>query len=122
MPEITRMPRKNDVDGLSLTRDGQMDPITWLICMTVLLVCASQAGTRGCGLTQTSVSSRREENGRKMGEKWGQNTHFLQSHFPHFSKGRRSSPTVAFVKLSSPTSPTEQWEFLPLTDTHCHGG
>ena len=29
----------------------------------------------------------------------------------------------SFANISSPThSQTEKWEFLPLTDTHCHGG
>ena len=33
-----------------------------------------------------------------------------------------SFPTVPFVHISSPHSPTEKGDLLPLTDTHRHGG
>ena len=58
---------------------------------------------------------------RKMGQKC--ETNFSQSHFPHFFL-RRSKivPTIRFVQTSSPHSPTANWEFLPLTDTHRRGG
>ena len=59
-----------------------------------------------------------EENGRKMGETMGQNTHFSPSHSSHFSGGRNIFPANPFAKTSPPHSPTEKWEFLPLTDTH----
>ena len=79
----------------------------------------------------------------KVGEKWGKvgekrekmggvetvelrqmgrNTQFSQSHFPHFFVGSKTFPTVPFIKIGSPHSPTEKWEFLPLADTHRHGG
>ena len=39
-----------------------------------------------------------------------------------FSRRSKTFPTIPFVKTSAPQSPTEKWEFLPLTDTHRHGG
>ena len=47
--------------------------------------------------------------GRKLGQngrKMGQNTHFCQSHFPHFSRGHR--PSVPLYKLVS-KYPVEKW-------------
>ena len=52
----------------------------------------------------------------------GRNTQFSQSHFPQFSGGSRTFPTVPFTNTSSPPSPTEKWGCLPLTDAHRHGG
>ena len=46
----------------------------------------------------------------------------VQSYFPNFSGGSGTFPTVPFMKINSPHSPTEKWELLPLTDTHRHGG
>ena len=63
-----------------------------------------------------------EENGREMGETMGQNTHFSPSHSSHFSRGRNIFPANPFATTSPPHSPTEKWEFLPLTDTHRRRG
>ena len=57
------------------------------------------------------------ENGGKNG---GKHQFFTAPSSPFF---RRSNifPTIPFVKPSSPHSPTEKREFLPLGDTHPHG-
>ena len=61
----------------------------------------------------------------KMGgieRKLGWSTQFSQSRFPHFPKGSKTFPTVPFTNIRPPHSPTEKWEWLPLPDTHHHGG
>ena len=58
-----------------------------------------------------------EENGREM----GRNTHFHSPIFPIFPEVE-IVPTVSSVNISSPHSPTEKCELVPLTDTHRHGG
>ena len=66
-----------------------------------------------------------EVNGTKMGEKWERNVtkypFFTVPFSPFFGRGQ-IFPTVPFVKTSSPHSPTEKWELLPLTDTQHHRG
>ena len=52
----------------------------------------------------------------------GWNALFAQSHSSHCAGGSKTLPTVPFVKIDSPHSPTETWEFLRLTDTHRPGG
>ena len=42
--------------------------------------------------------------------------------FSPFFERSRILPSIPFVKSSSPHSLPEKWEFLPLTDTHHHGG
>ena len=54
-----------------------------------------------------------------MGEKWDVMRSFHSPISP-FLLG--TVPTVPFIKISSPHSPSEKWEFLPLTNTHCHSG
>ena len=73
--------------------------------------------TRVCGLWRDVV----EESGRNIGEKRDEKP---ISHCPISPFFRRSKilPTVPFVKISLPHSRTEKWYFLPLTDTHRHGG
>ena len=71
-----------------------------------------------------------EENGTKVGEKMrekreknGTKYPFFKVPFPPFFFRRaKLFPTVPCVKISSPHFPTENWAFLPLTDTHRHGG
>ena len=46
----------------------------------------------------------------------GRNTHRSQSHSSHFSQRSTICPPGPFVKTSAPHSPTEKWEFLPLTE------
>ena len=66
-----------------------------------------------------------EKKGGEMGgieRKMGRNTQFSQSHFPHFSRGSKTFPTVPLIKIGTPYPPTEKWDTLPLTDTHRRGG
>ena len=65
------------------------------------------------------------QNRRKMRGKWDKNGTkypFFTVPFPPFFQGLKIFPTVPFVNISSPHSPTEKWDFLPLPDIHCHGG
>ena len=76
----------------------------------------------GCGGLRWNVV---EENRTKTGGKWEENGikyPFFTVPFPPFSRRSKTFPPVPFVKISAPHSPTGKWEFLPLTDTHCHGG
>ena len=57
----------------------------------------------------------------RMGGKGDEIPIFHSPILPIFGRST-TFPTVPFVKISSPHSPTEKWEFLPLTDTHRHGG
>ena len=60
----------------------------------------------------------------KMGQngtKWDKIPIFLGTILPIFPEVE-DLPTVPFVTISSPHSPTEKWASLPLTDTHRHGG
>ena len=72
----------------------------------------------GCGGFRLDVV---EENGTKMGQKW-EEIPIFHSPIAPFSRRSKTFPTVPFVKISSPHSPTAKWDFLPLTDTHHHGG
>ena len=49
--------------------------------------------------------------GRMWGRKKGQNTHFSQSHFPHFSRNRRSSPQSPSYKSAHRTHRQENGNF-----------
>ena len=51
-----------------------------------------------------------------MREKWDEIPIF-QSHFPHFPRGRRSSPQFPLHTLTD-----GKMGFLPIIDTHRHGG
>ena len=58
-----------------------------------------------------------KKKGQKMGQKMGQQTNLLSVPFPPFFRRSRICPTVPFVQISSPDSPTKKWEFLPLTNS-----
>ena len=70
----------------------------------------------------TKMGEKMREKMRENGRKMGQNTHFSQSHFPPLFQRSKICLTVPFVKSSSPHLPTKKWKFLPLTNTHRHGG
>ena len=55
------------------------------------------------------------------GEKWDEKPFFTVP-FPPFFRRSKIFLSIPFVKIGSPHSPTEKWEFLPLCDTHRHGG
>mmetsp|Transcript_41392 Transcript_41392/g.69703 ORF Transcript_41392/g.69703 Transcript_41392/m.69703 type:complete len:377 (+) Transcript_41392:90-1220(+) len=47
---------------------------------------------------------------------------FFTVPFSPFFRGSKIFPPVPFIKMNPPHSPTAKWDFLPLTDTHRHGG
>ena len=69
----------------------------------------------GKGVGPTSVCC-----GRAQERRW-EYPFFTVPFSPSFRRSK-TFPTIPFVKISSPHSPTEKWGALPLTDTHRHGG
>ena len=61
---------------------------------------------------------------RKMGGKWRKwaKYPFFKVPFSPFFRRSKIFHSAPFVKMRLPHSPTGKWEFLPLTDTHRHGG
>ena len=79
----------------------------------------------------TSIGRNLGGGGRgKIGEKRGRNGEKREKNgavypvftvpFSLFPGAQRPSPQSSLLKINSPHSPTEKWEFLPLTDTHRH--
>ena len=59
---------------------------------------------------------------KKIGQKWEKRQRTMGGKWDPFCRGSKTFPTIPFVTISSPHSPTENRESLPLTDTHRHGG
>ena len=57
-----------------------------------------------------------------MGEKWGKWEQNEHSPVPPFFWRSKTTPTISFVKIKSPHSPTEKRAMFPLSDTHRPSG